>query len=212
MGFNLIDMEKFKHASRYKYFFNDCRCNFSMTANIDITKFLSTIKKNNLKFYPCYIYIVSKIVNKYDEYKMAVDAENKLGVWDELNPCYPNFHEDDETISMLWTDYKNNFDEFYNDFIKESEVYKNKRGYFVKGVAPKNIFQVSCIPWIKFTSMNFQLFYGGTYLFPIITCGKYFEQGGKILLPVSVQLHHAVCDGYHMCRFFNELQKEADEF
>lgn len=41
---------------------------------------------------------------------------------------------------------------------------------------------------------------------PIFTMGKFEEEGGKILLPLAVQLHHAVCDGFHLCRLVNELQ------
>lgn len=24
--------------------------------------------------------------------------------------------------------------------------------------------------------------------------------------PLAIQVHHAVCDGFHLCRFVNELQ------
>jgi len=30
-------------------------------------------------------------------------------------------------------------------------------------------------------------------------------------LPVSLQIHHAVCDGYHASVFMNDLQRLADE-
>ena len=47
-------------------------------------------------------------------------------------------------------------------------------------------------------------------MLPIITFGKYFEQTGRVLLPVSLQLHHAVCGGYHTGLFVGELQRLAD--
>ena len=25
-------------------------------------------------------------------------------------------------------------------------------------------------------------------------------------IPLSIQVHHAVCDGFHVCRFLDELQ------
>ncbi|MBP8894155.1 MAG: chloramphenicol acetyltransferase CAT, partial [Saprospiraceae bacterium] len=50
------------------------------------------------------------------------------------------------------------------------------------------------------------------YLIPIFTMGKYFQQDNKILLPMSVQVHHAVCDGYHTSRFFNEVQELVSNF
>jgi chloramphenicol O-acetyltransferase type A len=37
--------------------------------------------------------------------------------------------------------------------------------------------------------------------------GKYYEQDGKVLLPLAVQVHHSVCDGFHVARMFNELQE-----
>ncbi|MBL3853137.1 CatA-like O-acetyltransferase, partial [Bacillus cereus] len=41
----------------------------------------------------------------------------------------------------------------------------------------------------------------------IITCGKYFNEENKIMLPVSLQVHHSVCDGYHVSRFIEDLQE-----
>ena len=40
--------------------------------------------------------------------------------------------------------------------------------------------------------------------------GKYYEEGGGIWLPLAVQVHHAVCDGFHVCRFINDLQAKLD--
>ncbi len=50
----------------------------------------------------------------------------------------------------------------------------------------------------------------GTYLLPIFTMGKFFKHDEKILLPLSGQFHHAVCDGYHAGMLYNELQLRAD--
>jgi chloramphenicol O-acetyltransferase type A len=47
-------------------------------------------------------------------------------------------------------------------------------------------------------------------LFPMFTFGKYYEQDGKVLLPLAVQVHHSVCDGFHVARMFNELQEMCD--
>lgn len=53
---------------------------------------------------------------------------------------------------------------------------------------------------------------GYQYLRPIFTMGKYYEDDGRIILPLAVQVHHAVCDGYHLCRFLNELQEMINDF
>jgi len=48
---------------------------------------------------------------------------------------------------------------------------------------------------------------GEKYLLPIFTVGKFYEQSKKISLLLSVQVHHAACDGFHTSRFINELQE-----
>lgn len=51
---------------------------------------------------------------------------------------------------------------------------------------------------------------GYAYLKPIFTIGKYMEQNGHHTLPLAVQVHHAVCEGFHDCRFVNEVQETLD--
>jgi chloramphenicol O-acetyltransferase type A len=46
---------------------------------------------------------------------------------------------------------------------------------------------------------------------PMFTLGKYDKQGKKVLLPLAVQVHHAVCDGFHVARLINELQELSDD-
>jgi chloramphenicol O-acetyltransferase type A len=46
---------------------------------------------------------------------------------------------------------------------------------------------------------------------PMFTLGKYYTQGDKVLLPLAVQVHHAVCDGFHVARLINELQEMSDD-
>ena len=33
--------------------------------------------------------------------------------------------------------------------------------------------------------------------------GKYTRKEGRVWLPISIQVHHAVCDGFHVCRFLD---------
>lgn len=74
---------------------------------------------------------------------------------------------------------------------------------------PTNTFPISSIPWVSSTGFNLNIYNDGTYLVPIFTIGKYFKQDNKILIPMSIQVHHAVCDGCYTSRFINEVQELA---
>ena len=41
----------------------------------------------------------------------------------------------------------------------------------------------------------------------LFTMGKYYKENDKYIMPISIQVHHSVCDGFHLCRFINELQE-----
>ncbi|EPY2306249.1 type A chloramphenicol O-acetyltransferase [Clostridium sporogenes] len=214
MKFNLIDKENWSRKHYFDYYMNNIKCTYSMTANIEITDLLMQVKRNNIKLYPILIYMTSKIVNSHKELRTSFDEEGNLGYWESMSPSFTIFHKDDETFSNIWTEYSDDFKTFYNNCLQDIEKYSNVKKLFAKENQPKNTFPVSCVPWFSFTGANLNVYSDEEYpyLLPIITYGKYFAQSAKALIPISLQMHHAVCDGYHVTRFLNELQAMAHNF
>lgn len=212
MNFNIIDKEKWSRKPYFDHFMNNVRCTYNMTANVDITCLLNKLKSNNIKLYPALIYMTTKIVNRHEELRTCYDENGNLGYWDNMNPCYTVFNKENETFSNIWTLYSDDFRVFNFNYLEDIKKYCNTKEFSPKPNEPKNTFPISCVPWVSFTGFNLNIFTDGKYLLPIITYGRYYEQDGKMLLPISMQAHHAVCDGYHTSRFFNELQMLAKDF
>lgn len=210
MKFNLINVENWDRKPYFDHYFNDTRCTFSLTANIDITQLLQQLQKQNLKFYPALIYMITRVVNTHVEYRTCLDEQGRLGYWEEMSPSYTIFHNDDKSFSDLWTDYHIDFPTFYKRYLDDIKRYGDVKAFSPKDEAPPNLVSISCLPWTSFTGFNLNIFHEDTYLLPIITGGKYFKQDDKVLLPIAFQAHHAVCDGYHASRFYDELQQLAD--
>jgi chloramphenicol O-acetyltransferase type A len=64
----------------------------------------------------------------------------------------------------------------------------------------------SVIPWVSFTSISHARDSRRQSGIPKITFGKYREAGGRTLMPVSVEVHHALMDGLHVGRYFERLE------
>lgn len=207
MSFNIIDLDNWNRKPYFEHYLNAVRCTYSMTCNIDITNFLSIIKSKNIKLYPILIYVIMRVINNNEEFRTCFDENGVLGYWDEMNPSYTIFHEYDNTFSDIWTVYSEDFNKFYKAIKLDMEEYKDLKGLFPKANCPPNSVPISCIPWASFTGFNLNIFQDGRYLLPITTIGKYFNQDNKILLPISLQVHHAVADGYHTTKFINEIQE-----
>jgi chloramphenicol O-acetyltransferase type A len=45
---------------------------------------------------------------------------------------------------------------------------------------------------------------------PRITWGKYWEDHGRTLLPLSVQVNHTLMDGQHVGIYFSKIQEILD--
>lgn len=178
-----------------------------MTANVDITMMLEKIHQKEIKFYPTFIYIISRMINKHKEFRTCFNDEGVLGYWEEMIPSYTIFHKGDKSFSSIWTDYYSDFHIFYKNYEEDMKCFANVHGLFPKENIPPNVYPISGIPWTSFTGFNLNINNDGDFLLPIITCGKYFNDGSKVMLPFSLQVHHAVCDGYHASRFIEDLQE-----
>ena len=203
MAFKIIDRENWSRKEYFEHYFSNVPCTYSMTTKLDITKIIESKKK----LYPAMLYYLTTIVNRHVEFRIAFNKDNELGVYDEMLPCYTIFHKDTETFSNLWTVYCKDYEEFYKMYENDLRQYGNQKGMFGKPDVPDNCFTVSMIPWVSFEGFNLNLQKSYDFLQPIFTMGKYYKENDKILLPLAIQVHHAVCDGFHLCRFINELQE-----
>ncbi|WP_080848988.1 type A chloramphenicol O-acetyltransferase [Cytobacillus gottheilii] len=206
MKFNLIEKEKWDRLPYFEHYLNQ-KCTFSITANIDITTLLEQLRNKGIKLYPAFIYMVTRIVNAHKEFRACFNDEGELGYWEKMIPSYTIFHNDNKSFSSIWTEFSDEFRVFYNNYQNDMKQYAEVKGFFTKENTPDNSFPISSIPWVSFTGFNLNVNNNHNYLLPIITGGKYFNQEDKILLPISLQVHHAVCDGFHASIFIEELQQ-----
>jgi len=72
-----------------------------------------------------------------------------LGIWKELTPAYPQFHQDDKTTSLLWTEFCKDFSEFYDNYERDVKVYGDSHGVLSsKGIPLPNAYIISCYPLV----------------------------------------------------------------
>ncbi len=211
MEFHKIDLGAWERAQTYRHFRDETPCAYSICVNLNIGGLLPRLRASGVRLFPAVLYGLARGVNRHTEFRMALNERGEPGYYGISHPCYTVFHQNTQGFTDVWTEYHDSFSLFYQRYLEDRRQYAplSKES---KPLAGNNIFNVSCIPWVSFTGFHLNLKNGYDYLAPIFTIGKYFEEGGTVKLPVSLQIHHAVCDGYHAARFLNELQDWMDEF
>lgn len=83
MKFHVIDRENWNREQYFEHYL-ELKCTFSMTVNVDITLLIKKVHQKGIKFYPTFIYIISRIINKHKEFRTCFNDEGVLGYWEEM--------------------------------------------------------------------------------------------------------------------------------
>ena len=213
MGYKIINKETYYRKGVFRHFSEDCKCSTSVTARIDVTALVEHSRKTNTKFYINFLYILSKVMNSREDYRMGYLWEtNDLICYDVINPTQYVFHDDTETCTPVYTKYYEDYEMFYKNALEDVERAKKTREYGLDMEKHPNWFDASYISWLSYDSLNIELPDGYLFFAPIINWGKYREEGGRLVMPVSVRLNHAIADGYLVANVFRLLQKEIELF
>ena len=205
MSFHPVDLETWERREFYTHFINEVVCTYSATVNLDITNL------KNAPLYPTLIWLLTNTVNQMPEFRTALTEEG-VGIYDEMNPAYTIFNKEKKTFSAIWTEFNADYQSFLTAYQSDVAAYSASVNYLPKPGRPANCFDISVTPWFTFTSFNLNIFGDGKHLLPIFTLGKYFDENGKRQIPLAIQVHHAVCDGYHVGLFFETLQEHIRQF
>ena len=213
LQFTPIDLRTWSRGEIFYYFSKMAPTGYSLTVDIDITRMRGTLQAAGKKFFPAYLWLVTKLLNEQMEFKIA-EKDGQLGCYNVLTPLYAVFHEDDKTFSLMWTPFDDSFPAFYDDYIRDQSRYGENHGILAQKdrVPPPNAYTVSCVPWISFHHFAVHSYENKPYYFPSVESGKFFEKDGRLFMPLSITCHHAATDGYHVNRFLEALQEEADTF
>lgn len=122
------------------------------------------------------------------------------------------FNGESKNVSTIWTEFHCDYCKFLQSYEADVKEFSSSVKFSPKPNRPPNAFDISMVPWLTFTSFNINVFGRGKHFIPIFTMGKFFDSDGRRTLPLAVQVHHAVCDGYHVGRFIEILQENVHLF
>ena len=212
-NYKVIDKETYYRKGFFRHFSEDCKCSTSMTSKIDVTDLVDFSKRTNTKFYLNFLYILSKVLNSRDDYKMGYRWQTQeLICYETINPTQYVFHPETETCTPVYSHYYEDYEKFYSCALADLEEGKKNTEYKLDAANHPNWFDASYISWLSYDSMNIELPDGYLFFAPIVNWGRYREEGGRLMMPVSVRLNHAIADGYLLAKVFLLLQQEIGSF
>ena len=208
-NYRVIDQDTYYRKGVFRHFSEDCKCSTSMTARVDVTELAAWSKETGTKFYLNFLYVLTKVLNSREDYRMGyLWQTNELICWDRIHPAQYVFHEDTETCTLAYSTWHEDYNAFYAAALEDLEKAKQTREYGLDAANHPNWFDASFISWLSYDALNIELPDGSLYFAPIVNWGKYREENGRLMMPVSVRMNHAIADGYLISKVFALLEKE----
>ena len=172
MTFTPIDLAVWPRIQTFYYFSQMAPTGYSLTVELDVTALRRTLKQRDLKFYPAYLWLVTKNLNADPAFRLAKQGE-QIGTYDTLTPLYAVFHEDDKSFSMMWTEFDPDFSAFYRAFTENQARYGANHGFLAQPEPPPpaNAYTVSCVPWVSFQHFAVHSYGLKDYFFPSVEAG-----------------------------------------
>ncbi|KLJ02242.1 type A chloramphenicol O-acetyltransferase [Streptomyces albidoflavus] len=201
-----IDLDTWPRRQHFDHYRRRVPCTYAMTVEVDVTAFAAALRRSPRKSYLAQVWALTTVVNRHEAFRMCLTASGDPAVWPVVHPAFTVFNPQRETFACVWAPYDPDFGTFHDAAAPLLAEHSRATDFFPQGNPPPNTFDVSSLPWASFTGFTLGIRDSWDHLAPIFTLGRYTEREARLLLPLSVQIHHAAADGFHTARLTNDLQ------
>ena len=179
---------------------------FGIVTEVDCTKAYETAKQNGRSFFATYMHKSVVAVNAVEELKYRM-VNDEVVVCDAIH-AGSTIGRDDGTFGIIFVHATDDFDQFNAELQSEISAVKASTGLRLNGDdVKKNLVRYSTVPWTSFTGLLHPTNLDRNESVPKITFGKFSVRDRRKYLPVSIEAHHGLVDGFHLAKYLVEFQR-----
>lgn len=198
-----LDKQSWSRREHFELYSSFDHPHFNMCVNVDLTVFYPHLKAHGISFTIGIVYIISRTANDIPEFRYRIQ-EGEVVEHEVVHPSFTLLTGDD-TFSFCPLEYVEDFSEFAPRAAQQI-AYVKEHPFLKDRPELDNLLFMTAIPWVSFTSFMHPMHLNPADSVPRFAWGKYFNEGERLKMPLSVQGHHAVMDGIHMARFYEKIQ------
>ena len=201
--YRTIEIDNWHRKATYLLFKSFEQPFFNITTKINVTELVRFCKEQQYSYFLASLFAATRTANKIEEFRYRL--KNDQVVCFEQVDCGSTILYEDRSFGFCYFDYYDDLATFCEAGQKALVQQKT-----VRNMDPRDntlaILHFSVIPWTHFTSFQHARRFKSGDSIPKIVFGKYQQEGDQYWMPVSVEVHHALMDGYHVGLYFEQLQ------
>jgi chloramphenicol O-acetyltransferase type A len=207
-----LDIENWPRRDLFEFFRGYERPHFNVCTRLDITSLLDLLRERpGISVSVAYLYFALRVANEIEPFHYRL-KDGRVVVHEVVNGgttvLLPN-----ESFSYAYFDYHDDFETF---FLGAAQSIKRVQAEgLLKPSMRDDLIYFTVLPWMSFTSFAHARTPGRGESVPRIAFGKFAVENKRTLLPISVEVHHALMDGLHVGRYltrFEEALRKPEDY
>lgn len=177
-----------------------------VTVDVDVTDLLGCCREKGYSFYLMVLHAVALAADEVPEFRRRIDQGGIV----EYEKC-PTSHVElkpDGTYAYCTLHHHMPLAEY----LARAEAARNaarESGSIEEEAEVQSMYFISTLPWLHYTQL-IQPVACGDESNPRFTWGKYQQNSdGRMMMPLSVLVHHALADGVHIAKFYEAFDKQV---
>jgi chloramphenicol O-acetyltransferase type A len=204
----ILDLDGWKRRQHFEFFRHYEKPWFNICADVDVTALVKRCAgPSGPSFFLASLWLSLEAANGVEELRYRIRDDQVV--------VHPVIHGGstvlmpDETFAFGYFDHHPTFAEFAAAGARVLEEVKNGPGGLEPEPGRDDLIHYSVIPWVAFSSFSHARTRSADLSVPKIVFGRHHRVGDRSLLPVSVEVHHALVDGIHVGRFYQQFEELA---
>ena len=179
---------------------------YSITIPVDMTKVKEVSKNKGISFYYLMIWVCTKAVNSVPNFLLRV-RDGQVVMLDQTNPSFTYLKKGSELFQIITMPWEEDYMEFCRHAKERSEA---QTGFLDQEKETDELIYFSCTPWFDFTALTNEHKLDKDDTVPHLAWGRYYEEQGRLMVHLSVEVNHRTVDGFHVGKLKECIDREID--
>ena len=204
MARRIIDLSTYPRRAHFQYFRTLAYPYAGVTVEADVTELRALCREKGWSFYLAFLHAAALAADEVPELRRRICGDG-IAEYDEC----PTSHIEllpDGTYCYCTLRHHMPLAEYF-PYAERQRALARAQGSIEEDADVESMYFISALPWLHYTGM-LQPVAGGDESNPRITWGRYEKDAqGRLRLPVTLLVHHALVDGVHIAAFYASLEK-----
>ncbi|GAB2967372.1 chloramphenicol acetyltransferase [Hymenobacter coalescens] len=207
---HLLDLPSWNRREHFAFFAAFEEPFFGIVADVDAARAYGRAKELGVSFFQVYLHAVLRAVNAVEAFRYRIE-EGQVYCYDAVHAS-ATLMRPDNTFGFSFVPYTADLLAFGQGLTAEMEAVRASSGLRLsETTARPDVIHFSAVPWFSFSGLTHARTFAHPDSVPKISVGRCRRQGQQLLMPVAINAHHGLADGYHVGLLLEALQRALDD-